>query len=598
VVGSSRTEPSEGVPADVTPFLNAAGQPAIPGSSLRGMISAIYEAVTNSALRVLKDTLYSVRVPVEEALPHLGIVEENGIRMLNLPARQKVKGYEAKAQDELQTAADSFLAVQNPDSTSAKHPQPWFVPKDGNWRNAEPTLEKSSGSDIGGVLRVFGIEGREKRLPMKRKQEMFVPFGDDVEVHYVQPDVWNKFFQLADERTVEDENLPFQLKGAARNANPEAQGNLLRPQIGDLVFFRFGTGGRDSNIITEIAISQIWRRAAGKTFDYFKNIDGLLPFNPDRQHVTLAEQVFGFVEDMKAHPKENRQALAMAGRVRFFDAELTCPEPAPFFTYEPDGSPKAYVLKELSAPKPPCPAMYFTPRDQSHQTGLIPKTSLNPADHAPNGRKFYVHHPNAKDSIQAVSRDSDCSTLKRKAAVRPLRSRLQFKFVVDFDNLSDRELGFLLYALRPTLEYRHKLGMGKPLGLGTVRVDIKEVNLVDRSKRYHSDDPFAALRYHQIQKEAWVKDKVALVRNDPSYEIQFKTIEQIGNPANAGTSAVHYPQVAEKTPGTAGFEQELYEWFSANEKNKVTAQRKSLQGLTGSGLLPKLPRHNRHKGDD
>ena len=41
--------------------------------------------------------------------------------------------------------------------------------------------------------------------------------------------------------------------------------------------------------------------------------------------------------------------------------------------------------------------------------------------------------------------------------------------MVDFDNLSPRELGLLLYALKPAEGFRHKLGMGKPIGLGGVR---------------------------------------------------------------------------------------------------------------------------------
>src|SRR5262249_50133644 len=93
----------------------------------------------------------------------------------------------------------------------------------------------------------------------------------------------------------------------------------------------------------------------------------------------------------------------------------------------------------------------------------------------------------------------------QKLRVTPLRTGLDFYFHIDFDNLLDRELGLLLYALRPTEAYRHKIGLGKPLGLGTARIDPLGLFLVDRKQRYEKQTGFlkAALspdtsRYHRL----------------------------------------------------------------------------------------------------
>ena len=67
----------------VRPFL-IAGQPAIPASSLRGLISSIVEAASNSSFRVLVNRLYSVRATMEEFLPAIGmiVVQPGGERTL------------------------------------------------------------------------------------------------------------------------------------------------------------------------------------------------------------------------------------------------------------------------------------------------------------------------------------------------------------------------------------------------------------------------------------------------------------------------------------------------------------------------------------
>lgn len=49
----------------------------------------------------------------------------------------------------------------------------------------------------------------------------------------------------------------------------------------------------------------------------------------------------------------------------------------------------------------------------------------------------------------------------------------------------------MVKSLRPSPEFRHRLGLGKPLGLGTVEVAIEGVFLIDRVARY-TKDPLGA----------------------------------------------------------------------------------------------------------
>jgi hypothetical protein len=55
VIGGQQVKTDENQPATVKPVELTPGQPAIPASSLRGLLSSIAEAASNSALRVLDD---------------------------------------------------------------------------------------------------------------------------------------------------------------------------------------------------------------------------------------------------------------------------------------------------------------------------------------------------------------------------------------------------------------------------------------------------------------------------------------------------------------------------------------------------------------
>lgn len=65
----------------------------------------------------------------------------------------------------------------------------------------------------------------------------------------------------------------------------------------------------------------------------------------------------------------------------------------------------------------------------------------------------------------------------------PVQKDSKFKGRIYFDNLSQVELGGLLTALELPPDCRQKIGLGKPLGLGSVRVEC-EVTRIHRERRY------------------------------------------------------------------------------------------------------------------
>jgi len=217
------------------------------------------------------------------------------------------------------------------------------------------------------------------------------------------------------------------------------------------------------------------------------------------------------------------------------------------------------------------------------------------AAYRPNGRKVYLHH-GADDVREAfwVTRNYDPKSVKRKVRCTPICNQRygdansDLWFHIDFENLSNAELTLLVASLRPSqdLEFRHRLGLGKPLGLGTVEVAIEGVFFIDRVTRYR-EDPLDAARYHRVWRAAplaaeypwaWrypeeagrlsqVKEPALDVSPRPNLwdgalidDETLAIVKTLGNPALV-RAPVHTPTVDGHGP-----EKRTFEWFVENEK--------------------------------
>lgn len=80
------------------------------------------------------------------------------------------------------------------------------------------------------------------------------------------------------------------------------------------------------------------------------------------------------------------------------------------------------------------------------------------------GRKFYYHHE-AEEGRPVLAAQANAITEYADASCR-------FSFKVRFQGLSEQELADLLASLVLDKEHAHKLGMAKPLGFGSCRIQI------------------------------------------------------------------------------------------------------------------------------
>lgn len=192
----------------------------------------------------------------------------------------------------------------------------------------------------------------------------------------------------------------------------------------------------------------------------------------DPTQTDLAEAIFGYVEG-----KGDRDQ-AYAGRVFFGDARFETPAPDGVWKYQQPITPQA-----LSGPKPTTFQHYLTQDDPND------KKNLNHYATSPNkttirGHKQYWHRgETGLDDIEEKDQDKLDKSKKQYTRIQPVKPDVTFRFKIHFENLNETELGLLLWVLDLPQGHHHKLGMGKPLGLGSVAIS-PELYLCNRQKRY------------------------------------------------------------------------------------------------------------------
>lgn len=93
------------------------------------------------------------------------------------------------------------------------------------------------------------------------------------------------------------------------------------------------------------------------------------------------------------------------------------------------------------------------------------------------GRKFYFHQPSG------ITPAPQTNTAYNEH-ITPVDTGSQFAFSLQFTNLETLELKTLLYVLALEPDMRHKIGYGKPAGLGSVQFEITKLTLIDYASRY------------------------------------------------------------------------------------------------------------------
>lgn len=214
----------------------------------------------------------------------------------------------------------------------------------------------------------------------------------------------------------------------------------------------------------------------------------------------LAEAIFGQVEENKH----------LAGRVFFSDAvwKPKSDEQNPFLK-EDSSDDGRRIPKILSSPKPTSFQLYLNQpevdkisnkkKEKDVQNESTLKSYYDKGETIIRGFKRYWHKkPNQKEIFEenyeiknnevfgkSKNGNDEGQKSSQHTIIRPVKQGTKFISRVYFENLNDLELGALLITLKLDSSMRHQIGMAKPYGLGSIKVDTK-VFLQDREVRYAS----------------------------------------------------------------------------------------------------------------
>ncbi|MGD9489753.1 MAG: TIGR03986 family CRISPR-associated RAMP protein [Calditrichaceae bacterium] len=195
----------------------------------------------------------------------------------------------------------------------------------------------------------------------------------------------------------------------------------------------------------------------------------------DASKIEFCQKLFG-TENFNMPGKDS---IGLAGKVsvgigryagKMKDGALVQADPA----YCSD-NPRA--LRPLNSPKPSSYQLYLNQKAGNPLKDYF----SDPNQSRIAGRKFYWH--------QSGNNIFDKETQNKNilSSAKPLAPGHTFKFSITLKSVSAEELGAILWAIEMNPESRWKIGMGKPLGMGSSKIDIQKLDVrQDGGKRYQS----------------------------------------------------------------------------------------------------------------
>lgn len=248
-----------------------------------------------------------------------------------------------------------------------------------------------------------------------------------------------------------------------RRRNGELRKDLFLQEEGEPIFFL-----RENDKLTFFGRAQMFR------LPYERSPFDFVPVHLRQHHdkmIDLAEAIFGYVAN-------DRHASGRGGRVYFTDAVCLRNQTDVWYSEEPK------TPHILSSPKPTAFQHYLVQdknkeHDPDNKNQLAHYGTMTPQKTVIRGHKLYWHKQSSSWIEDVNNWDNDT----QHTQMRPVKTGVEFYFRIYFENLTDVELGALLWVLDLPEGHHHKIGMGKPLGLGSVAITPKLVT-TDRVSRY------------------------------------------------------------------------------------------------------------------
>lgn len=258
--------------------------------------------------------------------------------------------------------------------------------------------------------------------------------------------------------------------------------------------------------------------------------------------------LFGSVGNGRDNEKKEKTSLK--GKVYFTDAVIK-KENAKIVG-------NVITIKPLGEPHPSLSRFYLeNEKTYDDKSGFI------------RGRKFYWHHKDkinisGKEKIKfeiAIEKIKDSKQEAFNSSVQMMKSDNDFKFEVTFKELTEEELGILIYGLELEEGMGHKIGKAKSFGLGSCVIKIDEILLKNKDRYKQFSKP-----YTSMEKEK--KDDVVKLVKEKYIDVNKKEIKELkyilsfDNSLNFKSSP--FPEEKDKNGNY-----NTLEWFKNNKDIKL-----------------------------
>ena len=546
--GISSDKPGEKKQHNTYRFFQYDGKPAIPATTLRGMIRNVYETVTNSCFAVFdgerqlehrKSPRYALKLKagIVRSLPKDG--QDGEIELLKYA---KAGAYRDEQYSVL--SKDLINKIQR-----LRH-----LPKSPNYK----AIIRKTNRNIWQVVKITEIEKALTRNPTGNEKEVEgwlkitgknFPKKKDEYFFYKDPGVKPNTVKF-NNKILQEYNAI--LKGQAENEQIKPSFRKTKLEENDLVWVEEENGKVKRISRVKVPRVQYPKPLKGYLSDELKH---LLPCM-DYEHLCPACRLFGWVNQEKASSGSKDKIRAFAGRIRISHATLK--SDAKYM-----GNPIPLAI--LASPKPTTELFYL-----ANKKGCPDKhvSYNNPNNARLRGRKMYWHHskPDEKEYTRVPFKGSRCDHQNRtiKDAVK---KGTEFRFDIEFHNLAPVELGALIYVLELEEGMHHRLGLAKPLGFGSVSINIDELELIDWKERFQAIELEAGRNKIDTGKirayrEGFLSEMEALYGNH--FKNMMSDLRAILSGPNTKLP-IHYPRsTPDPTP-----EGKNFEWFMGNKKRRI-----------------------------
>lgn len=498
-------------------FCREKGITIIPGSSLKGVIRNIIDVLTNSVIRNVEDEKLEQRMGAGKFESVFGIIEslpENGKKGIIVEA-EKIK---VKTKEKIEIGYKKFEFKDNGKEFSKK-----YNVKDGliervKLKDSIYNLKETEIKIKPGVTTV------EKLITNSKEYKNYLtdnensvqgvlwfssPIYGKIHEKLLIPKKNGRKFEFSKE---EYEDFKYIIKQRAerikngKDINSSTFYYDKNLEIGDPLLFEV----KDGKMAEHLAFSEIPRLRYK-----FSPLD-LVPeeFCPgdSLKNLSFSERLFGTTGDITKKDEEKKDELvALSGKVFFEDAKNYKPEMID------NGNP--VTLKAFGEPHPTLTTFYLDNIEKNYNENK--GVSIR-------GRKFYWHHKEKigkpfseyRKSVEMPKDKNGQNKFAYNSSLELMDINNEFEFNVNFENLTDEELGVLVYAIELEDGLLHKIGKGKAFGFGSCKIEIKEFLLENKDK-------YKDFLIEPFEKESKKEDYINKAKEKKYFDENRKNIKEL-----------------------------------------------------------------------